>query len=330
MFIEELHKDVVKRIRDEKPPAFRESNVGWPSESLATVSPFNVGECKRALFYKILGHPSTSGMSPRVRKICDAGIMYEDAAIRMFKNSLYHLDSQVRIQYEMPGTENKVVLSGKMDEIIKDGCKKGIEIKTVYGYKAMGIFGAKGKIPLPVASNLMQAMLYKHKAMNEEINGHTLDEIYLMYINREDGCEIYFLVDLDDAGYPVITPIDMEGNTHDRISLVEYPSYEALMQHSTKATSDQSRYAEIRININDVFKKFDETFSYARAGMLPEKDYSLVYNREELEREYHCGRISKIKYNKHNKGEKAGDFKCAYCSYKTKCLEDDGIRFKEI
>ena len=227
----------------------------------------------------------------------------------------------------MPNTENKIQLSGKIDAIIKDGLVKGIEIKTVYGWKAKTIFGDKGKLALPAAENLMQAMLYKHKAMNEDIDGHNVEEIYLMYINREDGCEMYFKVDINAAGYPIITPIDMAGNELLTINLEECSSYDALTQQAVRATSEASRIADIRININDVFNRFDSAFSHARAGMLPGKDYSLLYTKEELERQYHCGRISKIKYNKHCKGEEVGDFKCAYCNYKNKCLEDEGIRF---
>lgn len=328
MFIKKLYKEIEKRIQDDNGFSYREANIGWPSEALSDLGPFNIGECKRALFYKIMGIPCSRGMSPRVRKICDAGIMYEEAAIKNFKNTLYHVESQIRIQYEMPNTINKVQLSGKLDEVIKDGIKKGIEIKTVYGYKAKSVFGADNKEPLPACDNLMQVMLYKHEAKKNNINGHKIEEMYLMYINREDGCEIYYKIDMDDEGYAIITPIDMEGNEMPTINVKDYPSYENLLNRPTTASSDDSRKAELRINVNDIFKKFDNTFSNARASMLPDKDYNLIYTKEQLDKEYHCGRISKLKYNKHNKGELAGDFKCAYCNYKNKCLEDEGIRLK--
>jgi len=328
MFIEKLYKDVVKRAEDNFPASYREQNIGWPSEALCSLGPFNVGECGRALFYKIIGVPQSGSMSPRVRKICDAGLMYEDKVIQTFKNSSYYVSDQTRIQYIMPNTTNNVQLSGKLDVIIQDGIKKGIEVKTVSGWKAMGIFGTDKKLPLPTPDNLMQAMLYKHKAMNEEVDGHVIDEIYLMYINREDGCEMYFKIDINAAGYPIITPINMAGITLGvPIELAGCSSYAQLTEYSTRATNEASRLADIRININDVFGRFDSAFSHARAGMLPAKDYSIVYSKEELDRQYHCGRISKIKYNKHVKGEEVGDFKCAYCNYKNKCLEDEGIRF---
>ncbi len=327
MFIKELNDTVIKEIKQDYPPAFRRENVGWPSEALADQGSFPVGECRRSLFYKILGHPYTNHMSVRIKNICNAGIMYEKSAISKFKNMKSFLAEQVRVEFTMPNTQNKVTLSGKLDVLVKDGnTKNGVEIKTVYGYKAASIFGKKGKMPLPAANNLMQAMLYKYKTTHDKIQGHTIDNLYLMYINREDGCSIYFKIDIDQDGYPIIEPIDSTNKSHGAIRMADYPSFDSLNTRSITATSDECRYAELRININDIFKKFDETFSYAREGMLPPKDYILVYNKEQLDREYKCGKISKIKYNKHCKGtELIGDFKCQYCNYQRHCLEDSGI-----
>ncbi len=330
MFIKDLHKVTLKQIANERPPMFREVNVGWPSEALCDSGTFPIGECRRSLFYKILGYPYTEKMGARIRKICDAGLMYEKKAINEFKNSEHFVSEQARIEFTMPDTKTKVSLSGKLDVVIEDdGVYKGIEIKTVYGYKAMTVFGMKGKIPLPAAKNLMQAMMYKYKAMNEKIDGHDVSEIYLMYINREDGCSIYFKVDIDAEGYPIIEPITMEGRSYGKINIADCPSFDELNTRTVTASSDDARYAELKININDIFKKFDETFSYAREGVLPPKDFTLTYDKSEVDKQFRCGKISKIKYNKHNKGDLTGDFNCAYCSYQSKCLEDEGIRLKD-
>lgn len=329
MFIKELYNIDVKRITGERPPLFREENVAWPSESLADLGPFQVGECSRSLFYKALGIPYTDKMPVRVRRICDAGIMYEDKLIQQFKDNKMYLDEQCRIEYKMPNTANEVIFSGKIDVIINDGgIIKGIEIKSVDGYKAGKIFGEKGSQPLPAPNNLMQAMGYKFHAKDHEINGHKVDEIYLMYVNRGSGCTMFFKVDLDEEGWPIITPITMEGVVRPTIRLKDVPSYKDLLDHSTASKSTDSALAELRINIYDIFAKFDTSYSYIRSESLPPRDYSFLYDDDELEKQLKCGRISKIKYNKHKKGEQCGDMKCSFCNYRTKCMADSGIRLK--
>lgn len=344
MFIKDQYKEDIERIKNDRKPTYREVNVGWPSEALANTGKFSVGSCQRELFYKSLGVPPTNEMAVRVRRICDSGNMYEDNFIKKFKDTNKHIAEQVRIEYIMPGTLNEVLLSGKIDEIIADDGKvKGIEIKTVEGFKAEKIFGTKwGESicqPLPAPNNLMQAMLYKWKAMHEEIEGHNVDEIYLAYINRGDYTTMFFKIDLDEQGYPIITPIDMSGRTYTTIETQKHPSYDQLLSNSTLATSDQSRIAELRICVHDIFKKFDESYSYIREQILPPKDFELTWNDERAYEEFHCGRISATKYNKHigrnyKTGrpvaqESIGDRKCSYCDYRVKCLEDEGIRFKE-
>jgi hypothetical protein len=329
MFINDLYDADIKRIQEERPPLYREENVAWPSEALANTGPFPVGECSRSLFYKALGIPYTNKMPVRVRRICDAGIMYEDKIIQDFKDKNMYLDEQCRIEYKMPNTTNEVIFSGKIDVIINDGgVIRGIEIKSVDGYKAGKIFGEKGTQPLPAPNNLMQAMGYKFHAKNNDINGHNVDEIYLMYINRGSGCTMFFKIDIDEEGWPIITPISMDGRIHPTIHLKDVPSYDTLMSHSTASKSIDSALAELRINIYDVFSKFDTAYTYIRDRSLPPKDYEMIYDAKELENQLHCGRISKIKYNKAKKGEPTGDMKCSFCNYRTKCMADSGIRLK--
>jgi len=331
MFIKELYDQDVLRIETERPPIFRESNIGWPSEALVTLGDFSVGECSRSLFYKALGIPYSNKMGVRIRRICDSGIMYEHKLIAQFKRMNKHLVDQARIEYAMPDTQNEVILSGKLDAIIKDdGTIKGVEIKSIDGFKAGKIFGEgiRAVSPLPAPNNLMQAMLYKYEANRTLIEGHEVKEMILLYVNRGSGTTMFFIVDIDKEGYPVVTPISMEGRKHAVVRLADHPGYDALLAHSAVATSDQSRHAELKININSIFNKFDTTYSYIRERELPPKDYKLAYTIEEAEKQYHCGRLSKIKLNKIAKGEPIGDARCAYCNYRVKCASDDGVKLK--
>ena len=344
MFIQELYDSDVRRIREESGPLYREANIAWASEGMASLGPINVGTCQRAFFYKALGVPQLNPTSVKGRRIMDIGLMAEDHTINKFKENNKHVAEQERVQFVMPNTQNEVMLSGKIDEIIKDeGVKKGLEIKTIDTYKVATIFGIgygnQPKLALPAPVNLIQAMMYKYKAKNGGIGEHEVQEIYLMYICRSDYTNMYFHIDIDDAGFPIITPITMQGQKYSTLRLQEMATYDQLLDaHYTTVTSDQSRLAELRINIYDVFKKFDTTYSYIREGVLPQKDYSLTYTDEQAEKLFRLGRITQQKFDSHRgrssktgksvRQERLGDWQCKFCQYRNKCLEDDGIRLR--
>jgi hypothetical protein len=307
----------------------RLQNISWPSEASADVGPFRVGECKRALFYKVIGVQASEEFSIRGRAICDAGLLYEKYHIEKFKAKNLYYEDQYRIEYET-NTVNKVIISGKVDLIINDdGVLKAIEIKSVSAFKAPEMFGSTGKLPLPAANNLMQAMLYKYWTKHTELGQRSgIKEVYLMYVNRSDGSVFYYEVDLDEAGFPIIRAVDQVGKEIYKMHLASQKSYEQILAESREATSEEGSIAELRININDIFAKFDDVYTYAKDKMLPAPDYKMIYSAEDLQRELHCGRLTKRKITSLKKsGESYGDYRCSFCSFKKKCLGDSGITF---
>ena len=330
MFAKKLYQANLSAIEAERDPSYRVQNIGWPSESLASLGKFNVGECRRKLFYKILGTKYTNPPKVRIKTICDAGIMYENYYVEQFKRNNMLVSGQSRIEFEMPGTSNKVIMSGKTDLLIRDDRKfKLIECKTVHGYKADMVFGTKGSIPLPAVSNLMQAMAYKWYSLNNKIDGMNVSEMYLMYINRGDGTVIYFKIDLTQEGYSVITPILMDGTQLEPIDCSTIPGYDVLSSDRITHKAIEARIADLKVKTTDIFEKFDTTYYYARNKVLPPKDYSILYDDETLNLYLKVGKLSKQKYNKHKKGEqKCGDFNCTFCPYLKRCLSDDGINLK--
>lgn len=328
-FITKVFQDDCAAISKEEPRK-RLENIAWPSESLAQLGPIPIGECKRAMFYKILGSTPTEPMSVHGRGICDAGIMYEDYHINKFKKMGMFYDEQVPVDFIMPDTDNKVKVAGRMDAIIQyKGKKKVIEMKSVSAYKAPSTMGDSRTLGLPAVKNLMQAMLYKYYVSKTE-NGKRLnvDEVYLMYINRSDGSVFYYKVDLDDDGYAVITKYNQGGKEGETIRLQDVRSFEELLAEPGFCDKDEARAAELRVRVQDIFAKFDLAYDYARQEMLPEPDYTHVYDMEQLDQELKLGRISKVKYNKAKKGESLGDHQCNYCPFKTKCLADSGLRLQ--
>lgn len=333
MFIKKIFLKDIAKVNSDKSPMFREKKINWPSEALANVSNgFAVGECQRSLFYKILGQDYTEPGSLRLKKICESGLMYEEQSIKEYKEHGMFIAEQLKIEFKIPNAINDITMSGKMDAlIIDDGIFKGVEIKTIDTYKADSIFG-EGKLALPAPNNLMQAMMYKYYLNNALVTDSKVkvDEVYLKYINRANGAEMYFLVDIDNDGYAIITPISETAIIGQTIKLKDVKSFDELARCNSNASTDEARLAELRININDIFKKYDSVYNYIEARSLPPKDYELVYSKNRIELEHKVGRLSKIKYNKAIKGEAYGDKKCTYCNYRSKCLKDSGVSKLEL
>lgn len=309
----------------------RPEHTAWPSEALANLGPINVGECRRALYYRITGVQPTDDMTLRSKHICDCGNLYESTLIDKFKRSNIHIDSQRRVTFKVPQSTNNIVVSGKMDAIIKNSDKlASIEIKSVAGFGLSEIFGYQNKRPLPRASHLMQAILYKYfikYVPQPELQ--EIDDMYLMYVDRGSGSVVYFKIDLDDKGYPLITTITENGTVLGTLATQTFPDYQNMIDGSVIGTDDLGRIAELRIRPSDIFERFESVYDHVEQKKLPPKDFTWQYNEEELKREFVCGRIGKIKYNKALKGKETyGDFKCSYCSYRTKCMSDSGLNMK--
>jgi len=330
-FIRKLYENEITEMNEKfGKVGTRISNISWPSEASASVGPVVVGECKRSLFYKYLGSTPTEDQSVKGKIVCDVGCLYEKFYIDKFKHLKMFVDEQVRIEFVSP-TENKIVISGKLDLLATLNQKVScIEIKSVTAWKYDDIFGSPKKIALPSASNLMQVLLYKYYlTKTEEGKTKGINDVYLMYVNRNDGQIIWFKVDVDEDGYPIITAISADGKVLHTVSVAEFPSFNDFLIGAATADANTSRIAELKVRAQDVFDRFDTIYNYVRSKSLPEKDFSLVYSEEELQKQMLLGRITKQKYARHKNGtSQYGDFKCAYCPYLKKCLSDSGINLK--
>jgi len=326
-FIKTIFLNDIRRLETGREIQSRVQNIAWPSESMAQLGQIAVGECKRAMFYKIVGVKPSNPFSVTGQAICDAGLMYEAYHIAKYKETGMHVEEQVKIEYIVPETNNKIIISGKGDEVISHGGKlKMIEIKSVSAYKAPHTMGNDRTVPMPAANNLMQAMLYKYfYSKTDEGKAKGIDEVYLQYVNRSDNSIFFYKVDLTNNNYPILTAIDALGKEIYTLNLEDVPSFTDLI-NSSSGTTDQCRAAELRISINSIFNKFDDAYTHARRKTIPSRDYSLVYDENELELQYSLGRVSKLKYNKMKKGtDVCGDFKCQYCAYQKQCIKEIGL-----
>jgi hypothetical protein len=321
-------KDLADMAASDHVPQARLQNIAWPSEASAQLGDVPVGECKRTMFYKILGVTPTEPMSITGKYICDAGNLYESYHIAKFKEQGLLVADQVPMEFIIPNSKNKVQVRGRMDCIIEhDGVKSVLEIKSVSEFKAAKIMSGSD-LPLPAPNNLMQAMLYKYYTTETDA-GKALgvDEVYLMYVNRSTGETFYYKIDLEE-GFPIITAYNQAGKELGSVKLRDVKSFADLEKTAGIASSDEARLAELRINIQDIFNKLDDIYNYTSVKKLPPCDYTLVYTEEQAKREHALGRLSKMKLNKIAKGEVFGDNKCNYCAFRTKCMSDNGIRLR--
>lgn len=308
-------------------PNKRTKPIAWPSEASASIAGIHVGECHRSMYYKIKGVPPTEPISIEGRRIFDAGLAGEAYLIDSYKSKDLLIEQQISLELPIPNSRNKVIVKGKIDAIVKYQNKKSaIEIKTVGEYKAVKIFGDKG---LPSPENLMQAMLYKYYLSNtKEGQEKQIDKFYLEYLNRSTYDRTYYEIDIDDSGYAIITSIDKTDKELFTIKLSEVKSINELRSTAGISDSYDHRLAKLKININDIFESYDSIYDNVNSDVLPDRDYQLVFDKDSIEDAYLIGQISKIKYNKTKKGTPIGDDKCMYCVYKTKCLNDSGIKTK--
>jgi len=334
-FIYAILKDNLKTLQMsiEKGTFPRTERTVWPSEASVTLGPVSEGECKRALYYRYTGTPPSNPMSLIGRSICDTGKLIEVDQILKYKGMGMFYSDQESIKYDIPGSEKKPIHhSGKIDTLIKFKDQiHGIEIKTIGTYKIDSIFGTDTKLGLPSPSNIMQAILYKYyfskveKGKNVQVN-----DVYLLYIDRGTGRSKYFKIDIDNDGYPIITPIDGAGNEKTPIRTIDYPSYNDFLEGKEKSTDELGRIAGVRICTQDIFDKYISVFNQVDNKTLPSKDYNLKYTQEEIDKELLLGRITARKHKMAKNGTKVyGDVRCQGCAYQKLCLEAEGIIFQK-
>jgi hypothetical protein len=334
MFISKIYEQELRQLLDDSHNDLLErvENIVWPSEASADLGPFTVGACGRELFYKMVGQRPTEPMSLKGRTICELGNVHESLQVERLRKAGLDPKEQVKFRFKIPSSKKDVTVSGKVDVLIYDGkARRAVEIKSFSNFMATGISGSDTKVPLPLPSHLMQAILYKFWASKTpEGSNEKIEDVYLILTNRNDGSCIYFKIDLDDNNFPIITAFDHYGRQIGKvIRTAEYPSYDDFAKGSHVATSELARVAELRISADAIFEKFEKVCTTKEARVLPPVDFKLIFSEDDLKLLLKCGKISKKKLSMIKSGSSAlGDFKCSGCAFKSKCLSDSGINFK--
>lgn len=266
--------------------AFGNSRNLYPSEASVQYRDEELGElvtegtCLRKSFWRIKG---VTG-APFDAK---AEITFElgKAAEKMFVEQCKRKGLWVANNVEFFTTDLGFPLKGELDIILSEppeGKIYGAEVKTFAGYKARkDIFGNVKEPGFPRMSNLLQTLTYL------ELFRRIMYCFRLIYLDLEtkDRCSFKIeLLEQDGIRWPLV-----EGKTVKLFS------------------------------VQDIFSRYRQLQQFIERDELPPRDYNHKWSDQKIEKMWSLGRLSKAKYDKYKKGQRVGDWQCAYCSYFLRC-----------
>lgn len=330
------------RRGDPRPPTL------WPSEASALIQEDGkekiVGQCRRATFFRWLSdnykfYDHYTMWAPLIKEVQGnilptdkymlwihrQGELLEELIVEQAKTAGVFVDAQTPVY--IPSLK----LSGKKDvEVInpETGKYSCIEIKSVYGYGANAVLGTPGskKGGEPRNSNLMQVGMYHYWSSSADPN---YEESRLLYGARDTGRYAEYLVKTE------------EDTSTNKVHI----HYRAVKPH-------EGSWVKTPITINAIVKEYQNQQIWLDSGIIPGRDYDLMFTEEQLADLYKAGELpetEKLKYEKvmerreENKillaaGKKPkkelkqiqrGCWQCEFCRYKQVCYKSDGTP-KEI
>lgn len=243
------------------------------------------GGCLRASYYRIKKIGQREPFTGRIAHILNMGKTIEESLVDIFKEMGIWIANSVRFKDE------EYNISGELDAVLvePDGTLYGAEIKTAYGYHAESeIIGNTRKPGFPKMAHLLQTLVYCHVFKGK------LNHFRIVYMLRDSCARRTFKIEL----------AEVDGLHYPKIDGVVYTKF----------------------SLEDVLERYKDLAYYVENNIEPPRDYQLEYSDERVEELFKIGKISKTKYEKHfhkTRPEKAGDWMCAYCAYKTTCRSDE-------
>lgn len=331
-FIDHVSKYISRpRMGNEKEPTL------WPSESSAIVKndyneEVNIGRCRRSIFFRFLlasykyyekySHYSELVKELKTNKVDPdtytqfiwmQGNLYEDYLLDIAKKSGVYIADQTQVY--IPSHK----ISGKIDIVVIDPESEKyriVEAKSVYGFNASKVLGSpterkSGQLGTPKASYLMQLGLYQWWYANK----------------REEFGDGLLVCGARDTG------------KYAEFGVTVHLNEETEENHIYYYNNDPYKGPEIDsgISIENILNQFAYIQECLDTGVIPERDFDLLYSNEKIDLIYSRGELNKsetlryekrqaqIKANKTkiNKQIEKGDWQCSYCSFKNTCYSSD-------
>jgi len=194
----------------------------------------------------------------------------------------------------------------------------GVEVKSKDGYYSEKEYircqkSANPKDFRPQDEHIMQAMIYLYAFQTLPLlKKYNINKWLMFYVLRENGKYNYFELTMTDAN-------STHGAGWPRISSYANPT----------------PFVYKRFNMSGVIKRWEELNFCIKHQIIPDRDYSLMYNPAELtslamneypylgkenKEKIQQGRFSEVILKKGTQFERPmGDFECYVCPYKSKC-----------
>lgn len=244
------------------------------------------GGCLRASYYRATGTAPGSSPDARGERIMSVGSNIEQWFIARWKEMGLWVDNNIKFYWP------EYRISGELDAVLLDpetGNPYGIECKTFYGYDAAKeIFGSKWKAGFPKMTHLLQTLIYTFYFKDR------LKYFKMVYMDRSDTKQTEFNIE--------------------------------VREHEGKWWPFVNDKRVTTFSVDDILARYSLLNHYINDGIIPPRDYELVWDTDRVEREKANGNVSKTAYAEWEKGKrKLGDWNCRYCRYKETCWKDEGV-----
>lgn len=326
------------RLGNMRPPAL------WPSEASAVIKSATgdltvTGACRRSTFFRYVHANYTYDpkaneyYKPLVEKleatkeapdrymqwIWAAGNLFEDFVVEQAKQSGVFIEGQTQVVIP------SINLVGKLDLIVIDPSNDkptGVEVKSVYGHQAKDVLGSSsskkyGKLGKPRDSNLMQAAIYEWH-LKKTIPDF---KMRLFYGARDTGVFAEYSIDTI-----------FENGEHSIY-------YRGLAPVKTSIEKSE-------ISIENIFAQYNYIQSHYESKTIPSRDYEILYSPEYVKKLNDAGELSKTNKEAYEKIEarkqenielvedgkkpkkelkelELGDWRCANCTWRNTCYDQD-------
>jgi len=268
-----------------------------------------IGKCLRSAWYSALQYKKDRGINVSLNMKASLGKWDEIGSVERWKEMGLWVANNIKFY------NKELAISGELDAILKNpitGKHIGVEEKTFYGYPAnrsiCGIQREKGTgnryNGRPKDEHFLQALLYYWEYQER------LDEYRLYYLERGDGHRIEFRVGWETTpeGKHQVWWQQIPGEYWNAFS------EEKVLQNYT---------------MEDVHDRYRKLLELLRTRTLPDKDYKIVWDAEEIEFRRSLGEIANTKYTKWKKNpslasNQMGAWQCSYCDYQKQCQSDGG------
>ena len=195
-----------------------------------------------------------------------------------------------------------------------------VEVKSVYGFNANSVLGTpaerkRGLLGTPREAHLMQIGIYQYwYAGRREGFGPGL----LLYGARDTGRFAEYSITTEEA-------------ENEKGEIETFIFYQGVSPNVTAKVNSG-------ISIENIFDNYELVAKAVNSGEIPERDFSLKYSEDKIEKLYQRGELSKKDTEQHEKRKKQieegktrivkavekGDWQCRLCTYRDVCYDNIG------